>query len=182
MTRTEITTAQFAAFLRESGHEFRSPQFVGVPGRYVPLSAREPVVFVGYEEARAFASWFAERLGVEAGLPTVEEWFHAARGGLDSPSYPWGEEGPVGRAAFRLDRIRPVGSYPPNRFRLYDLAGNAGEWCRADAESPDAPVCGGSWRDENPVALRIGAVKRLPKDYRGPDVGFRLIARPLSNP
>lgn len=107
--------------------------------------ADHPVTHVAYEDATAYARW------AEKDLPTEAEWEYAARGGLESAVYPWGDEfTPDGRrmantwhGAFPWRRdtppgTSPVGSYDPNGFGLYDMAGNVWEWTAESVpEGPD---------------------------------------------
>lgn len=180
MTRTEITVAQFARFLNDTGTDFVSPQMLGSAGHRAPLAAREPVAYVAYTQAMAYAAWLGAKLNVEASIPQPDEWEYAARGGIHGAPFPWGWADAVGRAAFRLDHWRPVGAYPPNPYKLYDMAGNLAEWCRAGAPaSLHAPVRGGSWPERTDRMLRVWKSATLPVEYRDADVGFRVIARPL---
>jgi formylglycine-generating enzyme required for sulfatase activity len=64
-------------------------------------------------------------------LPTEAEWKRAALGSLNE--YPESEEANIGKG-FRSEfwtygRTQKVKSYAPNECGLYDMAGNAGEWC-----------------------------------------------------
>ena len=60
-------------------------------------------------------------------LPTEAEWEVAARGGLASNDYAWGDS-PFPTKANYLDsgigKASPVGSFPANGFGIYDIGGN----------------------------------------------------------
>ena len=123
-----------------------------------------PVVGVSWEQANAFAAWRTEFLRKSLGregvyiepyrLPTEAEWEYAARAGVNENMYPW--EGDLtmsdDRGCFYAN-FKPqegnyvkdghlitsrVGTYAPNDFGLYDMAGNVSEWTStAYAESID---------------------------------------------
>jgi formylglycine-generating enzyme len=97
-----------------------------------------PVVHAAYEDAEAYAKWAGKE------LPTEAEWEFAARGGLEGAEYCWGDElMPGGKPhantwqgefpwqnelADGFEWTAPVGSFPPNGYGLYDMAGNVWEW------------------------------------------------------
>jgi formylglycine-generating enzyme required for sulfatase activity len=92
-----------------------------------------PVVNVTWQNALTYCTW------VNGRLPTEAEWEKAARGGLVGKSYPWGDEPPTctegasNGANFDDGKVCPrttmrVGSFSPNNYELYDMAGNVWEW------------------------------------------------------
>ena len=97
-----------------------------------------PVVQVAFEDAEAYARWTGKS------LPTEAEWEFAARGGLDGAEFVWGDElMPSGKPMANtwqgefpwqnlledgFETTAPVGTFPPNGFGLYDMAGNVWQW------------------------------------------------------
>jgi formylglycine-generating enzyme required for sulfatase activity len=126
-----------------------------------------PVAFVSYFAAAAFAEWVGKR------LPTEAEWERAARGGLVGKKFPNGDQmnDKLANLAKQYRGTTPVRNFEPNGFGLYDMAGNLFEWCSdwygpyapGEAASPKGPssgeyrvVRGGSWMS-GANALRVSA-------------------------
>jgi formylglycine-generating enzyme required for sulfatase activity len=109
------------------------------PGSSIAGKEKYPVVHISWVDAAAYATWARKR------LPTEAEWEFAARGGLEGKKYAWGDEFKPGgksmantwQGTFPNQNLTedghrtaaPVGSFPPNGYGLYDMAGNVWEWC-----------------------------------------------------
>ena len=143
----EVTNAQYKKFMDATG--------LPAPSSWNDSrfnDPNQPVVGVSWYDAAAYAQWAGKR------LPTEAEWEKAARGGLMGVRYPWGDKISHDDANYastdgvdRWKHTAPVGSFPPNGYGLYDMAGNVWEWCMDQYDASfyamslkDNPVAGGS--------------------------------------
>lgn len=117
------------------GASWKHPQG---PGSIIAGLDDHPVVHIAYEDAEAYAEWVGKE------LPTEAEWEFAARGGLDGMDFTWGNEdtqltkpmantwqGEFPYQNLLIDKYEgtsPVGSFDPNGYGLFDMAGNVWEW------------------------------------------------------
>ncbi len=117
------------------GANWRHPEGSGssIKGR-----ENHPVVHVAYEDVEAYANWVGKV------IPTEAEWEFAAWGGRENIEFAWGNElHPKGRMMANTwqgefpwenlktdgyERTSPVGVFPANGYRLYDIIGNVWEW------------------------------------------------------
>jgi formylglycine-generating enzyme required for sulfatase activity len=99
-------------------------------------------------------------------LPTEAEWEYACRSGKSEP-YVWNEKRREGDQSGDAAGIEPplpitkVGSYPPNAFGLFDMRGNAWEWC--------ADWFDRSYYSRSPLVDPQGPAKGYLKVVRGGD-------------
>lgn len=113
-----------------------------------------PVVGVSWHQAKAFCAWrskykndFNKSKGKQPvnqfRLPTEAEWEYAARGGIESGTYPWGGPYILNDRGCFMANFKPLRgdyaadqalytveakSYDPNDYNLYNMAGNVSEW------------------------------------------------------
>ena len=189
--KTEVTNAQYAAFVKATGRT--APD--GWQNGIIPAGKENhPVVFVSWNDAMAFAQWLGEETGIDFRLPTEAEWEKAARG-TDGREYPWGGEFDAGKCNTVESGIRdttPVGKYSPagdSPYGVADMAGNVWEWTSSlykpypydpkdGREAPEAKgsrvVRGGSWLSDRASAASAVRGRSSPddRDYR---YGFRVV-------
>ncbi len=192
MQTTEVTQEQWAALMKNN------------PSSQKGCGANCPVEQVSWNDVQEFISKLNQKEGTDQyRLPTEAEWEYASRGGNTS-AFPNGNI-----TSLQCDRdpnldvigwycwnskntIQPVAQKEPNAWGLYDMPGNAQEWCQDwfgpypfdEVTNPKGPpsgsyrvMRGGTWyspaRDCR-CASRFGS----PPHYRFRHIGFRLCKSP----
>lgn len=183
----EVTVARHDAF-----REF----YRKTEGRKMDLAANHdgnpeaPAVGIKFLDAKFYAKWTGKE------LPTEAQWERAARGdhGFE---YPWGNGRPIFHQPRQPGQLDPVATYSGDRspFGVYDMAGNAREWCldiySADGFQKQAASGGSPVR--NPTGpktfqgTKLQVVKGgksdwgvwqragIPQTEIGRDIGFRCV-------
>lgn len=175
-----------------------------------------PVVNVSWNDAMAFCEWLSTKESTGYRLPTEAEWEYACRAGTTTHYYSGddpealAEVGNVQDAAAvaKFPDLKytikasdgyaftaPTGSFNPNSFGLYDMHGNAWQWCADwydadyygtspidDPTGPDDTIRGpntrvargGCW--QNWAFFHVRSAKRFgyAPDYRNFTMGFRV--------
>jgi formylglycine-generating enzyme required for sulfatase activity len=193
---------------QKAEYTWRNPAFA--------QTADHPVVCISWNDAAAFCEWIGRKEGKAYRLPTEAEWEYACRAGTTT-RYSCGDDpeglaqvGNIGDAAAKAKFpgdwkstihaddghvfTAPVGSFRPNAFGLYDMHGNAWQWCAdwygdkyyaaSPVDDPTGPSSGtlrvprgGSWYlgpDDARSAARYGGAP----DARYSDQGFRVVRTP----
>jgi formylglycine-generating enzyme required for sulfatase activity len=109
-------------------------------------------------------------------LPTEAEWEYACRAGTTGPRY-----GELDEIAWHRgnsgERLHRGGERLPNAWGLYDMLGNAWEWCwdvyDAEVYRDYRVIKGGGWFDEH-WSCRAGVRRRTMPSLKIDDLGFRL--------
>lgn len=126
--QTEVTNAMYEQCVAASECNPPANSFSRTRDQYFrePTFDDYPVVYVSWEDAKAYCAWAGRR------LPSEAEWEKAARGS-DERKFPWGDSAPGVRLANFgevLGDTSQVGSFPAGAspFGLLDMAGNVAEW------------------------------------------------------
>jgi formylglycine-generating enzyme required for sulfatase activity len=141
----------------------------------LPVTGRQPAVCISRNEMKGYLAWLSGKSGKHYRLATDAEWEYAYRAGTDTINF-WGDDFrktcdyanfadrksgyQAAPAASCSEKIHPgwsaeVGSYKPNPWGLYDMAGNVQEMvedCFHDS-FVGAPADGSPWEEPGCVVF-----------------------------
>jgi formylglycine-generating enzyme required for sulfatase activity len=110
-------------------------------------------------------------------LPSEKEWEWAARGSVTSQGYTYSGSNDINAVAWYASNSsgadKPVGTKAANELGIYDMSGNAFEWCEDVANASNRRFRGGSWND-SVVDCPVVARNSTYLGYRSSRLGFRL--------
>ena len=203
----EVTQALWQAVMGETVQEhvykmsFKHKKLFNTQITLLGLGDNYPIYYVNYNEALEFCKRLSELTGLTFRLPTEAEWEYAARGGNLSKGYKYSGSNNIYDVAWysanaglstRIFGLHSVGTKAPNELGLYDMSGNACEWCsdlyvsynnRSGSNSLGPTygsyrvLRGGSWCD-NAQSCRVSyRGKNTPSDYFCFN-GFRIVCEP----
>jgi formylglycine-generating enzyme len=184
---TEVQVAAYKYFAKQVAHR-KMPQ--------APMWDRGwkddgyPIAYVSWQDAQDYCAWAGGR------LPTEAEWEYAARAGIENQVFPFADmkqsrdkanfQGKQGYDQY--EQAAPVKKFDPNRFGLFDMAGNVWEWVydfydplyyshspEVDPRGPDSGKAhvarGGSYASDREKHLRLSYRGHFDKGLD--HVGFR---------
>jgi formylglycine-generating enzyme required for sulfatase activity len=142
-----LTFADWDTCVKGGGCNGHSPSDQGWGrGRY-------PVINVSWDDAQQYVAWLSRVTGKAYRLLSEAEYEYATRAGTTT-IYPWGDA--IGKdnadcydcgSKWDGKQTAPVGSFPPNKFGLYDMVGNVWEWTEdcIHSDYDGAPTDGSAW-------------------------------------
>ena len=197
--RFEVTNSQYLPFALETGRDMAAWRQFFTRGH-----DNFPVISISWSDAQAYCAWLQALTGRAYRLPTEAEWEYAARANSINlyilRNDLSGSEANFGAGINERNSSVQVGRYKPNRFGLYDMLGNAWEWCsdwynenyysESPTKDPQGPsdgqyrvLRGGGWQansDQCRVAKRFWYNTGYALEGRGLRVAVTL-AQPKSN-
>ena len=187
IAKTETTVAQWKAYCTATSTRMPVEPAWGWIDNH-------PIINVSWDEAVAYCKWLSGQTGKKYRLPTEAEWEFAARGGNKSNGFLFAGGQSVYMYGWFEDNsnatTQPVAKKRPNELGLYDMSGNAWEWCHdwwgayknkaeTNPQGPDGDAFfkvlrGGSW-NFGFNDCRVGTRDFFSPDGHHNDFGFRVV-------
>jgi formylglycine-generating enzyme required for sulfatase activity len=183
MGQTEVTVGAYKRFAQATGRTMPSGPSWDSTWKQDNL----PMVNVTWDDARSYCTWAGGR------LPSEAEWEYAARAGSQTKYYFGNDAALLGEYAWYESNsggmAHPVGQKKPNAWGLYDMLGDAWEWCQdwygmyssqavTDPQGPSSGVWrtlrGGSWHIHSGY-IRVSSRNYLVPLYGYHDAGLRCV-------
>ena len=145
-----------------------------------------PVIKISWYDCQEFIKKLNQQTGMRFRLPTEAEWEYAARGGQKSKGYTYAGSNDLKEVAWYNgnsgNRLHAVAQKKPNELGIYDMSGNAWEWCEDyyDTDETMHVVKSGSFYDSE-SACRIDSRTGRAADYKS-YIGLRLVLDERSTP
>lgn len=198
--QTEVTNALWFAVLGSLPYSQYNSIYSGQKNYDIPL---QPVTAVTWNDITTkFLPAINTKSGQTFRLPTEAEWEYAALGGIYSKAYNYSGSNNLEQVGWDIDYSmgvkQNVALKYPNELNIYDMSGNAYEWCSDWFTSPyltsgnisvnpqgptngdDKVIRGGSYLSE-PVTWENNSQCRVKKRWSLPPNGYRIIFDP-NNP
>lgn len=195
----EVTVAQYKQFCASTGRKLPAkptPAWYEEHDRAVPFEwvDEHPMVYVTYNDAINYCKWLSEKTGDTYTLPTEAQWEFAAKGGILSRKYKYAGSNNLSEVGWHDENtqekgLKPVGQLKPNELGIYDMSGNAWEWCldfygnytAGSQKDPQGPktgqfrvIRGGSWYYVDDMA-RLTSRDGPKPNYTNYNYGFRVV-------
>ena len=197
MCTTEVTVRQFRQFVEEEDYR------VGDDRWQRPKAEQQdnhPVDYVSWQNAVDFCKWLSKRDGKTYRLPTEAEWEYCCRAGRSGTRYCYGNdearlEDYAWYARDSRGGMHAVGKKKPNEWGLFDMHGNAWEWCQdsfafdfyksSPVNDPIGPGTGlrvvrGGGAGDDPVQCRSSFRNFTQQNEHHKYLGFRVLLSPVA--
>ena len=196
----EVTQEEYRKVTGHDPFEF-SPTGLGAEQVEGLDTSRFPAESISWHDAVEFCEKLSARpeerqAGRKYVLPTEAQWEFACRAGTTTPFYT-GHTIDETQANIHLERTTTVGSFPPNAFGLFDMAGNVEEWTNdkfglkyyneSPVDDPKGPIASNIVPGQDARSLRGGghssgkkrqrSARRMyiPSTLRSAAMGFRVV-------